>query len=238
MPFQLAEAVPWGRSFDEYVAMFGLSPHDLEARILGCGDGPASFNAELTKRGGRVVSIDPLYECRAGAIADRIREVTPVVLGQLRQNLDAFVWHHFDSVEAVAAARHESMTAFLEDYGGPDRGDRYVAGGLPSLPFASGRFDLALCSHFLFLYSEHFPLEFHLASLRELVRLAPDVRVFPLVELGGQRSRHVDAAIDALRADGLTVTGHRVEYEFQRGGNEMLVISGGREQGRGGSSQA
>jgi hypothetical protein len=228
MPFELAEAVPWGRSCDEYIAMFALAPRDLELRILGCADGPASFNAELTRRGGRVVSVDPLYECGAEAIADRIREVTPIVLGQLRQNLGAFVWHHFDSVEAVAATRHQSMTAFLDDYGGPDRGDRYVAAGLPSLPFASGSFDLAVCSHYLFLYSQHLPLEFHLASLRELARLAPDVRVFPLVELGGQRSRHLDAAIDALRSDGLTVAVRRVEYEFQRGGNEMLVVQRGR----------
>jgi hypothetical protein len=224
MPFQLAEAVPWGRSFDEYVAMFGLSRHDLASRILGCGDGPASFNAELTTRGGRVVSVDPLYECPADAIADRIREVTPIVLGQLRQNPDAFVWRHFDSVEAVAVARHQSMTAFLEDYGGPDRGDRYVAGGLPVLPFAAGRFDLALCSHFLFLYSLHFPADFHVASLRELVRLAPDVRVFPLLELGGERSRHLDAAIDALRADGVTVAVRDVDYEFQRGATQMLTL--------------
>ena len=235
MPFELAEVVPWGRSFDEYVAMFALSPRDLESRIIGCGDGPASFNAELTRRGGRVVSIDPLYECRVGAIADRIREVTPIVLGQLRQNLDEFVWRHFDSWEAVAAQRHASMSAFLEDYGGPGRGDRYIAAELPSLPFASGSFDLALCSHFLFLYSQHFTLEFHVASMRELVRLAPDVRVFPVLELGGARSRHLEAAIDTLRADGHAVDVRQVEYEFRRGGNEMLVIEGGRGKGRGGA---
>lgn len=225
MPFDLAEAIPWGRSFAEYVAMFALSPRDLEARVLGCGDGPASFNAELSRRGGHVVSIDPLYECRAEAIADRIREVTPVVLGQLRQNLDAFVWHHFDSVDAVGASRHASMNVFLNDFGGEDRDGRYVAAGLPSLPFVSGSFDLALCSHFLFLYSQQFTLEFHVASLREMARLARDVRVFPLIELGGQRSRHLDGAIAALTSAGFDASVRRVDYEFQRGGSEMLVVS-------------
>ncbi|MCI5142695.1 MAG: SAM-dependent methyltransferase, partial [Candidatus Electrothrix sp. ATG1] len=43
MTFQLKEIVPWGRSFQEYVAMFALSEDDLGKRILGCGDGPASF---------------------------------------------------------------------------------------------------------------------------------------------------------------------------------------------------
>ena len=45
MTFTLDRIVPWGRTFDEYRAMFALSTTDLEGRILGCGDGPASFNA-------------------------------------------------------------------------------------------------------------------------------------------------------------------------------------------------
>jgi len=52
MAFELTHAVPWGRSFDEYVAMFALSDDDLQRRLLGCADGPASFNCELTRRGG------------------------------------------------------------------------------------------------------------------------------------------------------------------------------------------
>jgi hypothetical protein len=45
MTFTLDSVVPWGRSFDEYVAMFALSEEDLGRRVLGCADGPASFNA-------------------------------------------------------------------------------------------------------------------------------------------------------------------------------------------------
>ncbi len=58
--FTLDKVVPWGRSFDEYQQLFALTPADLERRILGCGDGPAAFNAEATRRGARVVSCDPL----------------------------------------------------------------------------------------------------------------------------------------------------------------------------------
>jgi hypothetical protein len=47
MPFTLDQIVPWGRSFDEYVRMFSLTPDDLDKNILGCGDGPASFNAAI-----------------------------------------------------------------------------------------------------------------------------------------------------------------------------------------------
>lgn len=67
MAFELSGVVPWGRSYAEYVAMFALSDEDLNRRILGCGDGPAAFNAGLTGRGGSVVSVDPLYAFSADA---------------------------------------------------------------------------------------------------------------------------------------------------------------------------
>ena len=51
-----------GRSYDEYVRMFALSEADLAGRLLGCGNGPASFDSEATRRGGRVVSCDPPYQ--------------------------------------------------------------------------------------------------------------------------------------------------------------------------------
>ncbi len=50
MGFTLEKVVPWGRSFDEYVNMFGLTEVDLGLCILGCGDGPAAFNSALAKR--------------------------------------------------------------------------------------------------------------------------------------------------------------------------------------------
>jgi len=62
MPITLNEVVPWGRSFDEYVEMFSLSADDLKKSIVGCGNGPASFNAEMRRMGRRVVSVDPLYQ--------------------------------------------------------------------------------------------------------------------------------------------------------------------------------
>jgi hypothetical protein len=57
MGFTLDKVVPWGRSFDEYIKLFDLAETDLQRRILGCGDGPAEFNSELSNRGGNIVSI-------------------------------------------------------------------------------------------------------------------------------------------------------------------------------------
>ena len=49
--FTLEQVVPWGRSFDEYCNMFALSSDDLALRILGCGDGPASFPPAIREPG-------------------------------------------------------------------------------------------------------------------------------------------------------------------------------------------
>ena len=53
--------------------MFALEEKELGGRILDCGAGPASFNAELTEKGGAVVSCDPLYECSVCSIEDHIQ---------------------------------------------------------------------------------------------------------------------------------------------------------------------
>jgi len=225
MAFSLKEVVPWGRSFDEYVKMFALSGDDLGKRILGCSDGPASFNCTLTSRGGSVVSIDPIYQFTAEEIANRISETSEVVMEQLRQNFQDFVWTHIGSVEELGRIRRTAMHDFLTDYSTGKQEGRYIGAELPRLPFSDGTFDLALCSHFLFLYSEHFDKTFHLLSLRELCRVAHEVRVFPILELGSIRSRHVDEAASILMSEGFEVRIERVDYEFQKGGNDMLKLS-------------
>lgn len=62
MAIKYDEVVPWGRNYDEYCRMFDLTPADLKKRILGCGDGPASFYHTCNMNGGDVVvSPSPIY---------------------------------------------------------------------------------------------------------------------------------------------------------------------------------
>ena len=72
MTFELKEIVPWGRSFEEYVSMFSLNEADFNKKILGCGDGPAGFNADASRRGYQVVSVDPIYGFTSTEIKRRI----------------------------------------------------------------------------------------------------------------------------------------------------------------------
>ena len=204
--------------------MFALSEADLLKRILGCGDGPASFNAEASERGSQVISCDPLYRFETGAIEQRVHETYGTVLNQVRANAEQFVWEQFRDPEHLGAVRLQAMRRFLRDFPHGQAQGRYLDAELPTLPFPDGSFGLALCSHFLFLYSGQHDLSFHLAAIRELSRVAREVRVFPLLSLDGAPSPHVEPAMNALRAEGWKVERARVSYEFQRGGNEMLRL--------------
>ena len=224
MPFSIDEVVPWGRRLDEYRAMFDLSECDLKRRILGCGDGPASFNAELSAQGGSVVSVDPLYRFSSAAIEQRVRETFPVVMAQTRANRDDFVWTRAPSLEDLGRRRMGALRRFLADFDAGRRSGRYIEAALPALPFTDDTFELALCSHFLFLYSVQFDLDFHLAALREMLRVAAEVRVFPLLQVGGAPSPHVRGVEEAFTTAGIRTTVEPVPYEFQRGGNHMLRL--------------
>ncbi len=225
MSFTVENVIPWGRTFDEYVSIFDLTAADLEKFILGCGDGPAGFNAEATRRGHRVISCDPLYDFPGETIERRVRETYDEVLEQLHQNMGDYVWEIFPSPEALGAARLTAMRRFLDDYAGGKAEGRYVPASLPALPFADKTFDLVLCSHFLFLYSEQFSLDFHLSAFRELCRVGKEVRVFPLLTLAVQESPYLAPVTAALQADGCQVRFMKVPYEFQRGGNTMMCVT-------------
>ena len=117
-----------------------------------------------------------------------------------------------------------AMETFLADFDAGKQEGRYIPGELPSLPFERGEFDIALSSHFLFLYSAHLSEEFHLQTLQEMLRVSREVRVFPLLTLEGASSPHLQFVSEHLAKHGFGVKIKRVPYEFQRGANEMLVI--------------
>jgi hypothetical protein len=222
---KLSEIVPWGRSMAEYQQMFSLTDADLSRQILGCGDGPASFNAEMTDRGYSVVSIDPVYQFSAAEIQQRVQDTYQPIISQVRQNVDRYIWKDFADVDELGQARLVSMEKFLVDFATDGAQQRYQKESLPSLFFDDQQFDLCLCSHLLFLYAEQLSLQFHLASIRELLRVSAEVRIFPLLQLNCDPCPYLDSVIQNFSGAGYNVQVLPVEYEFQRGGNHMLKIS-------------
>ena len=224
MSVRLDQIVPWGRSMREYERMFDLTETDLRRRILGCGDGWASFNAEMTRRGFSVISCDPVYAHSAVEIERQFERSLEPVLSQVRANPRNYVWSFHRDLDALRQCREAVMRTFVSDYPAGLAAGRYVTGSLPSLPFPDGRFDLALCSHLLFLYSELLSLDFHLQAIRELCRVAGEVRVFPLVGLDCELSPHLAVIQEQLGATGFQVEVRKVKYQVQRNGDEMMSV--------------
>lgn len=121
MAFQLNSVVPWGRNLMEYRMMFQLDEGDLSKRIAGFGDGPASFNCEVTELGGRVTSFDPVYCCPEEQLRARINEVCGIVMEQMERNRDNYVWSSIRSLEELKTLRMGAMERFLSDYEGGRR---------------------------------------------------------------------------------------------------------------------
>ena len=119
------------------------------------------------------------------------------------------------------------MDEFLSDFPAGKADGRYVDAELPTLPFDDSSFDLALCSHFLFLYTDHLGEAFHHSAIREMCRVAAEVRIFPLLALGGRPSPLVMPIVEQVSAHGYDVCVETVPYEFQRGGNQMMRIRKG-----------
>jgi hypothetical protein len=224
MSIRLDQVVPWGRSLSEYRRMFDMSERDMAMEILGCGDGPASFNAEMNALGQAVVSCDPIYAFSKEQIARRVEDTYVPIVEQVRLKAQNYVWTDFRDPDDLGRHRLATMRAFLTDFDAGREAGRYLPDALPALGFRDGQFDLALCSHLLFLYSEQLSLEFHEAAIRELCRVAREVRIFPLLALDCRPSPHIEPILDRMRQAGLVAELARVPYEFQAGGNHMMRI--------------
>lgn len=226
MTFALRSVVPWGRSFEEYVSMFMLTDRDLSLRILGCGDGPAAFNSRMRSRGCYMVSVDPLYRYSRDQIEARIHEARSEVMEQMRKNPGNFVWERIRSPEELERIRMAAMSEFLDDFERGRLEGRYLPCSLPDLPFRTGQFGLALCSHFLFLYPESGGA-FHLAAIREMIRVAQEVRIYPTVSVNCTPPLFLEDLLMKLGSDGLTVDLVDVDHEAARNFRRRVIPDDG-----------
>lgn len=224
MAMMLKQVVPFGRSLNEYIQMFNLSEDDLNRTILGVGDGPASFNAEMTRRNKTVISVDPIYQFSGLEILERFNHVLEDIIQQVKNTPDDWVWSFHKSPDDLKWNRVKVIHTFMEDYDRGKQTGRYRVGELPNLEFSDQQFDLSLCSHFLFLYADHFDEVFHREAIAEMLRVSREVRIFPLLTLRLQRSPFLDLIMQYFKQQNYRVEVVKTQYELQKGGNEMLVI--------------
>lgn len=121
----------------------------------------------------------------------------------------------------------DSMSLFLQDYEKERSEERYREAALPELPFKNKEFDLALCSHYLFLYSDQVSLTEHMLSVRELCRVCKEIRIYPLVTLLSICSVWLEPVTEELKRLNIPFKLQSVTCRFQKGADKMLVITPG-----------
>ncbi|MBL1077135.1 methyltransferase domain-containing protein [Nocardia sp. 2] len=212
------------RSAAEYHAMFDLSPADVAGSVLDCCSGGSSFAAET---GTRVTAVDPMYRLGHEELAQRVRTALRDGDSMIAAHAHRFEWGFYGGIEQRRQMRYAAGEQFIADRAAHP--DRYVAAALPELPFPDGSFDLVLCSHLLFTWSDRFDEDFHRRALAELVRVARrEVRIYPLVvQATGEPVEFLDRLCDELRAAGHEVELHPVPYRFQQGAHYALWIRSG-----------
>lgn len=241
----------FGRSLDEYVRCFSLDIDELRGRpVLDVAGGPSSFTAEACRRGIDAIAVDPLYGATPQELASRVQADHGSMFAQMRAKPALFKMGasrrgaqsgerrapnsasvaatstYFASLDQAEAERWSAAQRFLNDYESQFVHSRYLAAGLPRLPFFDGAFDLVLCAHLLFTYARFFDFEWHLAACRELARVsAGEVRIHPVCGPDGRSYPELDRLRRELLTRGVRVDLVKVNYVFFAGADSMLVLN-------------
>ena len=166
-----------------------LTPTNLERKIIGCGDGPASFNAELQSKEEICTSLlDPVLYFSANQIRQRIGEAYDEIIGQTWKNYNKFIWQRSTQLRSLKVSGCQLWRNFWKIFQkAQSRKDMFQA-NYPSCLSVTKSLISALCSYLLFLYMDNLSLEFHLRSLEELCRVSNEIRIFPLMDFNANRS--------------------------------------------------
>jgi len=235
MQFTLETVAFFGRTMDEYLRAFALTPADIKGkRVLDCPGGPDSFTAEAHAIGCDVIAVDPMYSQSADALEAKANKDVTDCITQLRAKVHLFPTLNIDQYEIE---KYSASQRFITDYRANRH--RYIAGSLPALPCADRSFDLVLSAHLLFVYSpveedgflqsHALDLPWHQQAVRELMRVsANEVRLYPTVAMNAtphqRRHRYATPIIDTFAEQGwncsyVPSTYQQISAEF----NDALV---------------
>ncbi|PJN51307.1 hypothetical protein PAEVO_43980 [Paenibacillus sp. GM2FR] len=221
---ELDRVVFIGRTFDEYTQMFDLEMSELAGkRVLDCPSGACSFTAHGSKHGIDITASDIAYDHKLDDLEAKGLQDIGHAMETMEQAKSNYVWDYYGDVEGLRRHREQALHDCVQDM--REFPDRYVAAVLPELPFDNEQFHLVLSAHFLFMYSDRLDYDFHVQTVRELLRVSSEeVRIFPLTDLSGSRYAHLDRLIHELKAEGFRVEEIKVPYEFMKKGNSLLSI--------------
>lgn len=220
----MRKLVLWGHHLDEYREMFALTDADLNTRLLEYGCGPSAVNAELTAIHKQIDSCDPLFVLDKATLSTKVSLVFDDMLLGIRTVQDKFDLSRYGSLSALVDYRRQGLAEFFADYEIGKAQKRYLPITSNTLPFKDFTYDLALSAHYLFADLYEQDIAFHLQAIRELARVAKEVRIFPLIDRHGQTSDFLGPVMLGLQQDHYGMEVREVSYHLQPKGNAMLRV--------------
>ena len=220
---QLDRVVILGRTFEEYRRYFLLEPAELIGKtVLDVAGGVSSFCAEANAREIRVTSLDPIYSLTPEKIAGRSEPDLESVFRTIG-TVPTYRWSYYKTPERMREFRERAYRVFLSDY--KTSRDRYIAGELPTLPFADESFDLTLVSYFLFAYQERFSYEFHRDSILEIMRVTRgEARIYPTVTFEAHPSEYLPQLESDPALKSFKFMEIKTDFEFLVNSNSFLRV--------------
>ncbi|TXC86026.1 class I SAM-dependent methyltransferase [Metabacillus litoralis] len=183
------------RSYQEYKDMFMLDERILKkGSILDVASGASSFITDVNNNGNVGIAIDPLYQLSAYEMEKLGKREIQLSSDKLANVQDSFLWDYYTSLDQHIEIRQKSFQKFIESYT-HEKGESYISGSLPHLPFADDSFSLILCNHFLFLYQDQFDFTFHVNALNEMIRVLEyggEIRIYPIVGFKNELYPYLD----------------------------------------------
>jgi len=220
----MRKLVLWGHTPEEYQEMFDLTKKDMSGNILEYGCGPSAVNAVQHKSGHKVTSCDPLFTLDKDTLYSKVALIFADMVEHVMLEKEHFDFSREGSLEKLIAKRRRGLDQFFADYAKGKKEERYVGITDFILPFESYSFDFALSSHYLFAELDNQDVAFHMEVIKDLARVAKEVRIFPLIDRTGQSSSLLGPVLLGLQKENFGAEVREVPYHLQKSGNAMLRV--------------
>lgn len=220
----MRKLVLWGHDVADYRDMFDLSPAEINTSILEYGCGPSAVNVSQMRSGHSLVSCDPLFVLDKDTLSSKSIMIFADMAEEIKNEEHLFDFSRSGGLEPLLVERQQGMKQFFSDYEQGKLENRYIGITDYHLPFSDFTFDFALSSHYLFADLDNQTVESHLAVIRELARVAKEVRIFPLIDRLGKTSEFLNPVLLSLQQENYGVEVREVAFHLHKSGNAMLRV--------------
>lgn len=220
--------VLWGHHFGEYQDMFDLPKISEHQKIIEFACGPTSVNQELSQKSNQVVSVDPWFELDLQKMRKRFVENFDFQIDNIKTHPERFDLKKYGGIDQLIEQRQKGMRTFFDDFEAGWQQGRYQHIQMDKvLPFDNACFDYALCANYLFTDLIHQDIEFHVHWIKEMARVARDVRIYPLTNYKAKPSEILGPVLLALQHQGYQVSIQEVPFRFVPESKAMLKVQAG-----------